>query len=63
MDYLKEIFVIITSSLIGASISAIITILMNRKDSTWYGKLLYRCRIWGLVLLELLAFLWLILSF
>ncbi len=55
MNYLKEILVITLSSLIGASISAIITILAGRRDSKCYGNLLYRARFWGLIFLELVA--------
>lgn len=41
MEYLKEILTIIISSLIGASSSAIITILSGRREYSFFGKLFY----------------------
>lgn len=64
MNYLEQIFTIIISSLIGASSSAIITILMNRRDdiNSLY-KIFYSIYIWGLILLILIILLIIILIF
>jgi hypothetical protein len=62
MGYLKNIVIIVFSSLAGASISAIITILSARKDSKRYGNLLYRARFWTLIFLELIMLLIFLLS-
>lgn len=57
MNYLKEIFTVFFSSVMGASVSVIITILAGRRDIKPFYKLFYSARFLGWIFLESIAFL------
>jgi len=62
MNAIRESLIVIISLLIGASLSAIITIVIHRPEKP-YHKILYSAKFWTLILMELIFSLLFILGF